>query len=592
MKRLLILLNSVVCVLLLLGCGASPEQQLEQAKKAATPQAKILLLQSAYDQFQSGGDSEAAARIPQQVYSLSVQTGDMPAFDWALANGAKANLQYQELLRFWALGPEWRERIMADYPDEALPTFMGQAIQTYRRRFVFQHLERFKANGFKPHRFMVAGQFHARFCRFLADQMEYAVEKADLEQLEFLIDNMPLVDPDLSVDARTEEILRLVGDYVFQTLENEDLACKLVGLGYEQNPFNPSSPAFGEKLSAALRARPEYAIRMFGYDGWKGALTPADVEFLNTLSDASLLSLSLQYVDEATALCMDAGDDAGTLRYIQIHAQKEPFDRASYVELMNRSARHGSMFGVDYVLENCDDIDLFSLDLAALAETQVLFVEYAPQLMGKIYPTMDLRPKKDGVSLGKINEVFAAKNEEAGLFVVQQYDLSKVWSKVTNGRTLLMDVCLAGNLAAARYLVEERGENVRAITGYRQLEVSIFGRVRPKEGKLGPIFFAAQSGNSELIRYLVQTKHVEVNSRSNFGATPLMYAVSERHLDAVNTLIELNAKVNLSMDENLNNGIDMHDLGAYDDLSNAYRRARSSGQIEVLEVLEKAGARP
>ena len=592
MKKIFVLLNLTVAVLFLAGCGASPEQQLEQAQTAETPQLKIALLRSAYAQFQTLENSEPATRIPQQVYGLAMQTGDLGAFQWALENGAQWDLHYLEISKFWKLGPAWQDWVMASHPDEALPVFMDEALKKYSRRFIFKYLEPFKASGFKPHRLMVEAEFNARFCRFLAGQMERAMEKGDVERLEFLTDNTPHRTSESLIYAETADVFRQVGTYFFQTLESEPLTLKMVELGYDQNPLDLSSPVFGDSLATLLRARPGQAIRSLGLDEWKGALTPAEVDFLGTLPEEALGALSLQYIDEASALCMTAGDDEGVLRYIRLHAQKEPFDQATYVQLMNRSARHSSIVGFDYVLEHCDDIDIFSLDLAALAETQVLFVKYAPQMMKKIYPTMRTLSKDDGVTLGKVLEVFAAENEAAGLFIVRKYNLSKVWAKTTNGRTMLMDVCGAGNLSAARYLIETRGENIRATTGYRQLEVTLFGRIRPMEGKLDPLFFAAQSGNSELIRYIVTTKRVNPNSRSNFGATPLMYAVSADQLDAVKTLIELRADVNLSMDDNLNNGIDMIDLGDYDNLSNAYRRAKSRELTDVLEVLEAAGAHP
>jgi len=592
MKKIYSLLNLTLLLLLLFGCGDSPERQLKKAQKAKIPQAKISHLRLAFSQLKLPENSDASVRISQQVYGLALQSGDLAAFEWALANGAQWDLRYVAISKFWKLGPAWQDLVMTAHPDEALPILMDEALKRYSRRFIFKYLEPFKASGFKTHQLMVADEFNARFCRFLADQMARAMEKGDTGRLEFLIRNTPPRTPASVIDAHTVAVFRQVGDYVFQTLESEPLTVKMVTLGYEQNPFDFTSPVFGESLAAALRARPEQAIRTLGLDGWKGAVTRAEVDFLSTLPEEALMVLSLQYMDEASRIYMDAGDDEGTLHYIRLHAQKEPFDRAAYIELINRSARHGSVVAFDYVLEHWDDIDLFSLDLAALAETQELFVEYAPQMMKKIYPTMSVVPKDDGVTLGQIFEIFSAENEKAGLFVVHKYDFSRGWAKVTNGRTLLMDVCRAGNLAAARYLIENRGADVRATTGYRRLEVSLFGRVRPTEGKLSPLFFAAQSGNSDLIRYIVHTKRVSPNSRSNFGATPLMYAVSAGQLDAVKTLIELRANVNVSMDANLNNGIDLKDIGDYNDLSTAYRRAKSGCQYDILEILKKAGARP
>jgi hypothetical protein len=46
------------------------------------------------------------------------------------------------------------------------------------------------------------------------------------------------------------------------------------------------------------------------------------------------------------------------------------------------------------------------------------------------------------------------------------------------------------------------------------------------------------------------------------------------------------------MDPNLNHQLELKDIAAFDDISSAYRRARSDGYAEILAVLKQAGARP
>ena len=605
---------SLVLVLVLTGCSGSDsgpsirqvKSALKKARKKPDPKVKVYYLYRAYEQTRQMEEAAPPPEkldeflqkygaeidgIPQQVYSLSMQAGEFEAFEWALANGAKVDVHYNELLKFWELGSEWRDYILAEHLEIALPVFMDQAIQGFYRLFFREHLAEFKDSGFKLHRLMGAIEFNSRFCRFLADEIDRAMGKGDNKRIHFLVDNMPSLPAVNYIDAKTAEIMRDLGDYALYTLEDEDFFCQLLELGYEQNRIDLTNPVVGDKLTNALRANPESAVRALDLDEWRGKMTQAEFEFLNSLPESALGSLSQLYVIEAIELSMVDGDDEGVLRFIQLRAQMEPFSRGGYDQLMNLSLKYGSEAGFGYVMEHRKKIDIYTFDLAYLAENQVLFVRYAPKIMKKIYYTMDTSPRKDGTTLGRIYEAFTADNEQAGLFIVKKYNLSEKWVETTEGRTLLMDVCRSGNLAAVRYLVEERGADVLSETGYREMQISLFGRTHATEGKLSPIFFAAESGNGKLITYLVQEKRANVNARSNFGATPLMHAVSAGQLEAVETLIALGANVNAKMDPNLNHQIELTDIAAFDDISNAYRRARVRGNKEILEVLKKAGAR-
>ena len=606
---------SMVLTLTLTGCsggdadGSSIRQvksALKKAQKKPDPKVKIYYLHAAYEQTRQ---MEAATPppeklaeflqkhgaeidgIPRQVYSLSMQVGELEAFEWALANGVELDLHYTELLKFWELGAVWREYILAEYPEIALPVFMDQGIKGYDVRFVRKHLPEFKDSEFKTHRLIGAIEFNARFSLFMAERIEWAMGKGDRERVDFLVDHMPPRPSESYIDLQTGEIMREVGDHALYTLKDEDLFCKLIEMGYEQNRIDLDSPAVGEKLIAALRANPESAIRALGLDEWHGKMTEAEFDFLNSHPESVLSTLAPLYVNEAIEMSMASGNEEGTLHYIMLRAEMEPFEKGGYDRLMNLSLKYGSKMGFDYVLEQTKKVDIYTFDFAYLAENQALFVRYAPKIMKKIYYTMDAHPKPDGTTLGRIYEAFTADNEQAGLYIVKNYDLSKKWVETTKGRTLLMDVCRAGNLASAHFLIEKRGANALSETGYREMQISLFGRTHATEGKLSPIFFAAQSNNGALITYLVKKKRVNVNSRSNFRATPLMHAVSAGQLESVETLIALGANVNAKMDSNLNHQIELKDIAAFDDISNAYRRARASGNKEILEVLKKAGAR-
>ncbi|MEA2067598.1 MAG: ankyrin repeat domain-containing protein, partial [Verrucomicrobiota bacterium] len=392
------------------------------------------------------------------------------------------------------------------------------------------------------------------------------------------------------IDWKTKDCMRALGDHVFQKKADEVLACKLVELGYEYNRIDLADTPFGNAFTDALRANPDYAIRALKLDKWTDTLSDANAAFLLTLPGKALDSLHKLYVDEAIESCMENGHSAGALRFIQLRAERNPLNRGDYTELMTRALQYGNEAVFNYVMEHSEEMDLFSIDFSLLAKSQALFETFAPQIMGKVYRTMDTHPRSDGTTFGRINQVFANPNEKAGLYLVQKYDLSKAWVMATKGRTLLMDVCHAGNLEASRFLIERRDADIHAETGYSELEISIFGSNRPTEGKLSPIFFAAKGGDSELIEYL-KSKGANVNARSNFGTTPLMHAVTAGHLEATKTLVALHANVNMQMNPSLNQ-IDLRAIGSYDEISNAYRRAQTGGNRQILELLKKAGARP
>ena len=529
-------------------------------------------------------------RIPKQIYALSMQTKELDAFLWATERGVKIDSHYDSLLAYWNLGPAWRDFILSNFPDAALPVFMNQAVEGYNVKFFTQYAGAFKATGYTVKSPLETTDFNVRFCRFIGEQIEDALKADDRECIEFLIEHTPKLSTVVYIDWKMKESMQALGDYVFYELKDEALACKVIELGYDLNRIDLDKVEFGPSFTDALRANPEHTVRVLELSEWNGALSESTTDFLLTLPPDALGSIHKLYLDETLKACIENGNDEEIMQLIQLREKKNPPTLAAYTELMNWALEYGNQTVFDYVMEHCTELDIFHIDFALLANNQTLFVQYAPTIMKRVYYTMDNYPKKDGTTIGRIYDVFANDNEQAGLYLVRNYNLSAAWVKATKGRTLLMDVCHAGNLQAAGFLIEKRGADLHSETGYSELEITIFGRNHPTEGKLSSIFFAAKSGNADLIKYL-KSKGANINARSNFGTTPLMHAVTGNHLEATQMLIALRANVNTQMNPSINQ-VDLRSVGSYDEISNAYRRARANGNEAILNALKKAGARP
>ena len=585
---------------------AMVNSSLKKARKARSGQGRIQFLRNAYDYageletrwpdsekvpifLEKYGDKLES--IPEQVYALSMQTRDFDSFIWAINRSAKVDTQHSELLRFWGMGKQWRDYFISEYPEKALSIFMDRAVDNYSVRFFNQYIGAFKASGYRLEFPLEKTEFNARFCHFFADGIEIAIRKGDTERIGFLLDHMPTYGSVIYIDQYTTKTMQALGDYLCHELKDEALACKLVGLGYDMNRVDLSKTGFGADFTEALEANPKHAvIHVLKLNEWHGSLSAEETDFLLTLSDPLLLSIHKLYVAEAIETSLKNANTDATLRLIKIREEIQPLTPYEYDQLLGWSLEYKNRPVFDYVKPKCTQVDIFRADLAELAENPHLFRLYAPKILKKIYRTMDKAPRSDGTTFGRIHDLLISHHPEAVLYVVKNHDFGDEWTEATEGRTLLMDVCEGGNLEAAKHLVEKKGANVHAQTGYIEARTSLFGRAKSKEGRLSPIFFAAKSGNSELIEYLA-SKRANVNVRSGFRATPLMYAVSDDHLEATRMLISLGAKVNTAMDENLT-PTDLAELGAYKDISTAYRRARRNGNQEILDVLIKAGARP
>ena len=581
---------------------------LKKARRARTRQGRTQLLRSAYDDAEElktrWPDSEKVPSflekhgdelksIPERVYELSMQTRDMESFKWAFERSTKDYTQHSELLKIWQMGKQWRDYFISEYPEKTLSIFMNEAVDNYSIRFFNQYIGDFKASGYRLEFPLEKTEFNARFCRFFAEMIKTAMQKEDTERIGFLIDHMPTRGSVPVIDPYTKKTMQNLGDYACHGLKDEALACELVGLGYDMNRIDLAKTGFGNSFTEALEANPEHAIiHVLKLNEWHGALSVEETAFLLTLPGPLLQSVHKLHIAEAIESSIKTANTENALQLVKTREEIQPLTPYDYDQLLGWSLEYKNRAVFDYVKTKCAQVNIYQLNLAQLAESPHLFRLYAPKILKKIYRSMDKRPRSDGTTFGRIHDLLITHHPESVLYVVKNHDFGDEWTEMTGGRTLLMDVCEGGNLEAAKYLVEEKGADVLAQTGYIEAKTTIFGRSRSTEGRLTPMFFAAKSGNSELIGYL-GSKGANINARSGFGATPLMYAVSHEHPEAVKTLISLGANVNATMEENLNpSDLAEAELDAYPDISTAYRRAKRSGNEDILTVLEEAGARP
>ncbi len=610
----------LACALSLTGCsgGNKPanaentmvqiKYSLKKAERTQTPETRIQCLRHAYDNAEllksKWPDAEKVpvflkryrdrlSAAPNKVCELSRQTRDLDSFKWAVARSAKVDTQHSQLLKIWKMGKQWRDFFISEYPEKTLSLFMSEAVNARNTRFFNQYIEDFKVSGYRLEFPLEETEFNARFCRFLSIMLKTAMQKGDTERIVFLLGHMPARAPASIIDQKTQATMRSLGDYVCHGLKDEKLACKLVEMGYDMGRVDLAKTGFGNDFSKALNANPKHAVtHILKLDEWHGELSPEETEFLLTLPDPLLRLIHKLHIAEAIETPIKNGNTDVALQLIKIREEINSLTIHDYDQILGWALEYENSAIFDYLKAKSPKIDLFMANLAQLGETPNLFRLYAPEILKKIYKTMDKRPMTDGTTLGRIRDLLVGHHPEAVLYVVKNYDLADIWVELTgNRRTLLMEVCEGGNLEAAKYLVEKKGANIRAQTDYTEPTITAFGRLKGKEGRLSPIFFAAKSGNSELIEYLA-SKKASVNARSAFGATPLMHAVSNSHPEAVKMLVSLGAKVNARMNGNLAGTPELMELGAYRYISTAYRRARKKNNAEILSILKEAGAKP
>jgi len=536
---------------------------------------------------QAGALSPQDKALPAQVLSFARKTKNKNAFCWALDQGALPPIHYYDLKEYTSLRGIWRDRVLALYP-ETLPVFMSLAIDINNVEFFNDHAAEQNNRGFEIKSPLETTEFKMRYHRFIGKQLILALKEQDADRIRFLIEMTPNIQNALYLDEETHTTMREAGAYVFYMLKDEDLAVMMVKNHYVLNPVDFETLPFGAPFLQAFRQVPADVIRTQGFETRNSRMSDTEAAFLTTLPEAAWDLLSEPHMAELMELSMKMKESDAAMRLIRHKENRTPLTQSDYNELINWAVNHENKTVFEYVKTEGGELNIYNIDLAALARNQELFMQHAPKILMRIYYTMDTAPRPDGTTIGRIKQAFGCGNEEAGLFLVQKYDLSAAWKKATNGQTLLMDVCHAGNLKAAKYLIETRGENLREKTGYSELQISIFGSTRPCEGKLSPIFFAAKSGNPGLIEYLI-SKGADVNARSNFKTTPLMHAVSAGNLAAAKILIDHRADVNATMSPNLN-AVDLRTTGSYEDISTALRRARSTRNQAMMDLLQQAGA--
>jgi len=579
---------------------------LKKAKRARIPQARIKYLRIAHG---NAGQLEARwpdsekvpaflkkhgdklESVPEQVYELSMQSRDMDAFKWAIARSAKDHTQYSELLKVWRMGKQWRDYFISEYPEKTLSIFMNEAVNDYSVRFFNQHIGQFKASGYRLEFPLENTRFNAGFCHFFADMLETAMQGEDTERIVFLLDHMPTHDSVTHIDQKTKETMQFLGDYACHVLKDEAMACKLVELGYDMGRIDLSKTGFGANFSKALAADMEHAVvHVLKLNEWHGTLSEEEARFVLFLPDPALRLVHKLHIAEATRISVKNANTDNALRLIKLRKETQPLTDYDYDQLLGWSLEYNNRAVFDYLKAKRIQVDIFEIDLPRLAKSQHLFRLYAPKIFKNIYRIISKTPREDGTTFGRIHDLLTSHRPEAVLYVVKNHDLGDAWVETTDGRTLLMDVCEGGNLEAAKYLVEKKGADIHAETGYDEATFSLFGQSKGKEGRLTPMFFAAKSGNCELIRYL-HSKRADVNARSSYGATPLMHAAEGNHLEAVKMLIAMGARVNATMDESQIPSEILED-GSHLKMSTAYRRARKNGNKEMLDILRKAGANP
>jgi len=593
---------SLILIALIAGC--SMEQPVDTSdpeisakwvayckKKASKSEGlmKAAWLLKAYDHAEEAGTlDDSFAAIPNEVMRLSRQAKNFDGFSWALDQGAKPPVNFQDLMAYNELGPKWRDLVFEADPS-TLPVFMSLAVDDFHRGFFYAHAKELAKQGFKVPSPLDTSDFKIRYRNFIGLQLENALSKQDEEKIRFLIAVTPKVENFSYADIHTMNRMRATADYVFQTLEDEELAIELLNLQWFINPVDFEQLKFGKPFRVAYQSKPEYFIHMQRLNTWEGRMSSMEARILLTMPESSWAVLDNVHFDEMTEESIKLSNNDYVKKILAYKTQQKPLTQVDYNNLANWALKHGNRTLFEYVIKESGELDIYHLDLGALAENQKLFEHYAPKLMSNVEYTTDEEPREYGTTIGRLKRVFTAQNEQAGLWLVSKYDLSDAWAEGTGGRTLLMDVCEGGNLLAARYLVEKRRAKVNAETGYSKMEVTVFGKSNATEGKLSPIFYAANSGNPALIKYLA-SKGANVNANSNFRTTPLMHAVSAGHYDAVKMLLSLGANVNAEMDNSLSTA-DLGKSGSLGSISTAYRRARSNNDQEMMRILTDAGAR-
>ena len=467
---------------------------------------------------------------------------------------------------------------------------MEAAVEQRDVKFFDAHIEEFKASGYKLHAPVVNTIFYLKYSRFLAEQLTAAMKENNQERIRLLLAYMPQHGAVLSMDSKTGILMKGLGDYLFYEQKDEALAIAFLKLKYPLNRIDCSRAKFSSDFIKTLTADSVYAIDAFELDKWHGPLAQQETVFLVGLSDNMLKKVDPRYIDDTVKLCLSKNKNELALKLIHAKSLAHPLTAEDQENMLDWAIQTGNNEFFKHVLTQNKDMDINTIKLVQLAQNDKMFMKYAPGIITYINRN-EKAPTYEGPTLGdSIREVVLSTNQFAGAYLIKKYNLLDNWNRPPSDPTLLMEVCLAGNLTAAKYLIETKRQDPLKKTRYSKKEISLFGQGRALEGNLNLVHMAAKSGNSELIKYLA-SKKVSVNAQTYFGVTPLMYAVSGGHLDATKMLLLLRANVNKTMNSSLQ-GEPMPESGSYTQLSSAYRRAEHGKLDEILALLKKAGARP
>ena len=596
------------------GSGIDPKNEfrnikagLRRSKKVSSLETRIQLLRKTYD---AAGNlktrwpdapkidsfllknKSSLEQIPHDIYTLSLEARDLESFRWALRHSPNLDPQPSIFERIWYMGEEWRAMALINFQEKALPVFIKKTIASHDVLFFNAHASAFLDYGASLETPLDTSEFNCDYTRFLAKEFDAAVKMNIGPRIDFLLEHTPSQDKTTVLDSRVGAIFRALGDYLFYDLKDEALAGKLLGLRYPLNKIELDKTGFGDGFMKRLKADAEYAVQVLGLDQWTGPLNKETVTFLVSLSTDELKVVDKNYVEEIIELCLRKSKTEMALRYIQFLEDSDSISPDRYKMLLDWSIKYGNTELFENIVEAYEETSLYEVELVQLATNYKMFVKYAPRILAylsKYEITTEAGEKV--TSKSAMDKVLASTNHAASVYLIKKYKLDRESQPDKNdGRTLLMNMCLAGNLPAVKHLVEVRKEDIHDRTPYSEMSQSLFGRSKPAEGNLSPIHFAAQSGNSELIKYLA-LKRVNVNSKTHYGVTPLMFAVSNGRLEATKMLISLRANVNATMDARFAS-LPMPESGTFEELSNAFRRANKYGHNEILTVLKEAGAKP